>query len=463
MHPALTTLRCPLLIGRDDLVELADRRLDAAISGRGHSLLLAGDAGIGKTRLLSAITSRAEARGFTAVAGSVAPQDRDVPAASLLDLARSMTRMRPFADLGRELLDLAEATRAAEHVQRRALVMGLVERILNALPGPTMLSFEDLQWTDEVSLEVIAELARQSRDRQILLTGDFRTEEVAPGSGLRGWRARLITQRVAEEICLEPLTEAETALMTTLILDTGLPAPREVAAAVFERTDGIPLHIEELLGALSPEARSDGKAIRQAIVPDTIEDAVMARLAQRSPEAQAAARAGAVIGRCFVPEVLAGIMDLSAEALEAPLQELVDHFVLDPPGVRGCSIFDISCFATLSTARSQARSVGDSMPGPPSSAPGSRERPRSTRPSTTSAPASAARHLRPRSPGPGRLLEFRPTRRRSSCTAALSPTSPTISPCWTELLCWRHMRSKQPRSRRTRSPKAPSARPAWRT
>jgi DNA-binding CsgD family transcriptional regulator len=338
MHPALTTLRCPLLIGRDDLVELADRRLDAAISGRGHSLLLAGDAGIGKTRLLSAITSRAEARGFTAVAGSVAPQDRDVPAASLLDLARSMTRMRPFAGLGRELLDLAEATRAAEHVQRRALVMGLVERILNALPGPTMLSFEDLQWTDEVSLEVIAELARQSRDRQILLTGDFRTEEVAPGSGLRGWRARLITQRVAEEICLEPLTEAETALMTTLILDTGLPAPREVAAAVFERTDGIPLHIEELLGALSPEARSDGKAIRQAIVPDTIEDAVMARLAQRSPEAQAAARAGAVIGRCFVPEVLAGIMDLSPETLEAPLQELVDHFILDPPGVRG--LFD---------------------------------------------------------------------------------------------------------------------------
>ena len=165
-----------------------------------------------------------------------------------------------------------------------------------------------------------------------------RTEEVVPGSGLRGWRARLITQRVAEEIRLEPLTEAETALMTTLILDTGLPAPREVAAAVFERTDGIPLHIEELLGALSPEARSDGEAIRQAIVPDTIEDAVMARLAQRSPEAQAAARAGAVIGRCFVPEVLAGIMDLAPETLEAPLQELVDHFVLDPPGARG--LFD---------------------------------------------------------------------------------------------------------------------------
>jgi DNA-binding CsgD family transcriptional regulator len=335
MQAALRAVRCPILVGREDLLEFADRRLEDAIAGRGRFLLLAGDAGIGKTRLLDAITIRAEAWGFATVAGAVSPQDRDVPAASVLDLARSMTRLEPFADLGRALLDMSEAARAAQHVERRWLVMGLVERILTALPGPTMLSFEDLHWTDEVSLEVIAELARQSRDRQLLLTGDYRTEEVAPGTGLRGWRARLITQRVAEEIRLEPLTETETALMTSHILDTGLPAPRGVAAAVFERTDGIPLHIEELLGALSTEERADGRAIRQANVPDTIEDAVLARLAQRSSEAQAAARAGAVIGRCFVPEVLAVVMDVELEALEAPLQELVDHFVLDPPGMRG--------------------------------------------------------------------------------------------------------------------------------
>jgi DNA-binding CsgD family transcriptional regulator len=335
MHTSLRDVRCPLLVGRDDLLVLADQRLDDVIAGRGKFLLLAGEAGIGKTRLLAAIQRKAEARGFSAVAGALAPQDRDVPAASILDLARSMTRLPPFADLGRELLALCDATRAAEHVEHRRLVMGLVERILLSLPGPTLLAFEDLQWADDLSLEVIGELARQSRDRQLLLTGDYRTEEVAPGASLRDWRARLITQRIAEEVRLAPLTEAETALVTTLILDTGLPAPRDVVAAVYERTDGIPLHIEELLGALGPEARADGRAIREASVPDTIEDAVIARIAQRSPEAQAAARAGAVIGRCFVPEVLAGIMDVPPEALEAPLQELVDYFVLDPPGLRG--------------------------------------------------------------------------------------------------------------------------------
>jgi DNA-binding CsgD family transcriptional regulator/tetratricopeptide (TPR) repeat protein len=335
MHTAPRAVRCPLLVGRDDLLVLADRHLDDVTAGRGRFLLLAGEAGIGKTRLLAAIRRKAEARGFSAAEGALAPQDRDVPAASILDLARSMTRLPPFADLGRELLDLCDATRAAEHVQRRRLVMGLVERILISLPGPTMLSFEDLQWADDMSLEIIGELARQSRDRQLLLTGDYRTEEMAPGASLRDWRARLVTQRIAEEVRLAPLTETETALVTTLLLDTGLPAPREVVAAVFGRTDGIPLHIEELLGALSAEGRADGRAIREATVPDTIEDAVIARIAQRSPEAQAAARAGAVIGRCFVPDVLAGIMDVPPEALEAPLQELVDYLVLDPPGLRG--------------------------------------------------------------------------------------------------------------------------------
>ena len=331
----MRSVLCPLLIGRDDLLELADRRLDDVAAGRGQFLLLAGEAGIGKTRLVGAIERKAQARGFATVEGCLAPQDHDVPVASILDMARSMTRLEPFADLGRALLVRCETTTAIEHVQRRRLVMDLVDLIVAALPFPTMLSFWDLQWADDLSLEVIAELARRTRDRSLLLTGDYRVEDVPPGTSFRDWRARLITQRIAEEVRLAPLSEAETALATTLLLDTGLPAPRDVAAAVFERTDGIPLHIEELLGALSPEARSSGFAIREATVPATIEDAVVARLALLSPEAQATARAGAVIGRCFVPEVLAGIMDLPRDSIEAPLQELIDHAVLEPPGLRG--------------------------------------------------------------------------------------------------------------------------------
>jgi DNA-binding CsgD family transcriptional regulator/tetratricopeptide (TPR) repeat protein len=332
MDTSIGSVLCPLLIGRDDLLELADRRLDDVLAGRGHFLLVAGEAGIGKSRFMEAVTQKARERGFSSVWGYVAPQDRDVPASSILDLARTMLRMPEFEALGRELLALRDATIDAEHVRRRQLVMDVVDHMIAGLSGPTVIGFEDLQWTDDLSLEIMAELARRSRDRQVLVCAGYRTDEAPSGTSLRDWRSRWITQRIVEEVRLAPLTQAETALVTTLILDTGLPAPREVAAAVYERTEGVPLHIEELLGALSADARANGLAIREATVPETIEDAVLARLSHRSGQAQAVIRAGAVIGRCFNAEVLAGIMDVPQASIEAPLQELVDNFVLEPPG-----------------------------------------------------------------------------------------------------------------------------------
>ncbi len=331
-------VRCPLLIGRDDLLDLADRRLAAVLASHGQFLLMSGEAGIGKTRFLDAIDQMARERGFATAWGELAPQDANVPAASILDLARTMTRKPVLAAAGGTLLRLGEAAMDAGGIRRRQLVMDVVDVLVGAVEGPTLLGFEDLQWADDLSLEIIAELARRGRDHRLLICGSYRTDEAPIGTFLRDWRSRLVTQRYAEEVRLRPLDESETALVTTLLLGTGLPASRDVVAAVFDRTDGIPLHIEELLGALSADARANGYAIREARVPDSIEDAVVSRLAHRSKAAQAVARAGAVIGRCFVPEVLAGIMDLPPESLDAPLQELIDHGVLWPPGDRG--LFD---------------------------------------------------------------------------------------------------------------------------
>ncbi len=334
----VTPLLCPLLVGRDDLLDLADRRLANAADGRGQFLLLAGEAGVGKTRFMGAVERKASVRGAVIAEGALAPQDQIVPGALILDLARTMLRIPAFAGLGHDLLDLAQDPHGSEPRSRRLLVLDMVDRITESLGALTMLVFEDLQWADDLSLEIVAELARRIRDRPVLLVGAYRTDELPTGTILREWRSRLLTQRLAEEARLGPLTFDQTGLMTTLILSTGLPAPREVVAAVYERTDGIPLHIEELLGALGDEARSDGHAIREATVPATIEDAVLARFGQLSPDARAVAQAGAVMGRCFVREVLAGVMDLPPAALDAPLQELVDQAFLQPPGERG--LFD---------------------------------------------------------------------------------------------------------------------------
>ena len=326
------SLLCPIIVGRDDLLDLADRRLAEAADGHGQMLLLAGEAGVGKTRLLHSIRRKAMARGFVNANGAVAPQDRNVPTQLIMDLARTVRGNPAFGTLGGELLAMRASDDTDSLGSRRMFVLDGVDRIVAAIDRPTMLDFEDLQWADEISLEIVGELARQTRDLPVLVVGAFRSEELPPGAFFREWRARLIGQRIAEEARLAPLTYEQTALMTTLIFDTGLPAPREVVAAVHERTDGIPLHIEELLGALPDEARTDGRAIRDATVPDTIEDAILARLAQLSPEAREVARAGAVLGRCFIPEVLAGVMDRPVGALDDSIAELMDRSYLYDAG-----------------------------------------------------------------------------------------------------------------------------------
>ena len=175
---------------------------------------------------------------------------------------------------------------------RRLIVRATADRILEAIDRPTMLIFDDLHWTDELSLEVIGELARHAADRPLLLLGGYRADEFPADTIHREWRARLLSQRHAEEVRLRPLTLEETAVATTLILGGELPAPRDVVEAVHERTNGIPLHIEELLAALDDDARTDGRRIREAHVPDTIGDAVLARLARLSDDARTVARAG---------------------------------------------------------------------------------------------------------------------------------------------------------------------------
>jgi DNA-binding CsgD family transcriptional regulator len=322
-------LQSPLLVGRDEMLTLAEGRIADAKAGHGRLLLLAGEAGIGKSRLLRAVVRQAVLAGFRYSKGDLAPQDSLVPLASVNDLARSMDE-RAFGDLGPRLLEFRGGKGLDTLASRRILVREIAEAIIDAIDRPTVLAFEDLQWADELTLEVIGELARLGQERPLLLLADYRFDELPPGSIHREWRSRLLTQRLAEELRLERLSEQDTALVTTLILGTGLPASREVVDAVYERTNGIPLHIEELLAALGPEVSADGRSIRDAAVPDTIEDAVLARTGRLSDAARAVARAGAVMGRCFAPDVLAGIMDRLVADLDDPLQELVDNAILLP-------------------------------------------------------------------------------------------------------------------------------------
>ncbi len=325
---AMRTIQSPLLVGRDEHLASAEQWIAEASAGQGRLVLVAGEPGIGKTRLLGSIRTKARTAGFRSATGDIGAPDVLVVLAGIHDLARAM-RAADFGTLGAELLAIDPTRPGNQARPRRLIVRDIVERILDDIDRPTFIAFEDLHLADEMTLEVIGELARGAVDRPLLLIATYRPDELPRVSIHREWRARLLTQRLAEELQLGRLNRDETALVATLLLGTGLPAPRDVVDAIHRRTNGIPLHVEELLAAVGG-SEVDGSAILEASVPDTIEAAVLAHAAHLSEDALAVARAGSVVGRCFIPETIAGIMDRPIAALDEPFRELVDSGILFP-------------------------------------------------------------------------------------------------------------------------------------
>ena len=339
-------LVCPVLVGRDDLLALADRRIAEVLAGGGHFLLLAGEAGVGKTRLLGAMERRAGVAGFRTVRGGAYPSDVQVPAAILIDLARALQRQPALAEvgtrLGRRLADAASddenhpaGTRDPQR-RRRLLVLDVAE-ILGEIAAeePAIVALEDLHWSDDLTLEILEALARRVPDLRLLVIGTYRSDELFPRVPMREWRSRLLGRREAEEVRLGRLSPAETSTMTSLLTGSGLPPARDVAEAIHARTDGIPLHVEELLAVLAGSSDLLADEVRHADVPETVEDAILTRLARRTDAAATVARAGAVIGRSFDLDLLASVTDLAPADLSAPLAELADHFILLPAHAPG--------------------------------------------------------------------------------------------------------------------------------
>ena len=140
MSPA-HTMQSPVLVGRDDALALAERRIGEVGKGQGHLLMLAGEAGIGKSRLLDSILRKAKAAGFKLAKGDLAPQDRQVPLASVLDLARSIRGEAEFGDLGAALLALRGGDGADNLGSRRLLVRDVADRMIENVDRPTVFAF----------------------------------------------------------------------------------------------------------------------------------------------------------------------------------------------------------------------------------------------------------------------------------------------------------------------------------
>ena len=328
-------IQSPVLVGRDTFLTLIEDRLAAAAAGAGRVLFVAGEAGIGKTRLLGSIARRARTRGFAVFHAAAFPGDVQSLAGLMLDLASDLVSAPEpvLGQLGQSLasrIRVIPADAGDAHHRRRLLVQDLADLLVTVAPGaPVLIVLEDLHWADELSLEVLGHLAGRIANRPILITGAYRSDELYPNVPLRELRSRLLGQRLAEEIRLPRLGLDQTATMTSATLGRAVPA--QLVTAIHERTDGIPLHVEEFLAAIDENTLTpqSGAAVQAAAVPDTLSDAVLSRAHRLTAPTRDVASAAAVIGRSFDFDLLTAVTDASPDDVAGALRELQEaYFVL---------------------------------------------------------------------------------------------------------------------------------------
>ncbi|MBA2293652.1 MAG: AAA family ATPase [Actinobacteria bacterium] len=269
------------------LDELADLLVESR-RGRGRLVLVAGEAGIGKTALVEAFCGES-ARGLPALWGSCDPV---VPA-------------RPFAPL----VDIAEKVKGP---LRGALDSGNRNRVFEAFlaqlrqPGnmPGLIVFDDLHWADDATLDLLRVVGRRLRNLPVLLIGTYRDHEVGGGHPLRIALGDL-PAGVVTELRLPPLSVDAVA---ALAAESGMDA-----VAIHRATMGNPFFVTEVLAAGGDE------------LPAGIIDAVLARVARLSPSAQDVLRAVSVLGQRCEPALLSGM----APGDEAALAECVARGVLE--------------------------------------------------------------------------------------------------------------------------------------
>jgi DNA-binding CsgD family transcriptional regulator len=328
-------IQSPVLVGRDAFLTLLEGRLADAAAGAGRVLFVAGEAGIGKTRLLGSIARRARASGFAVVRAAAFPGDAQSLAGLLLDLASDLiSAPEPvLGDLGQSLtsrIRVIPADAGDAHRRRRLLVQDLADLLVTVDPGaPVLIILEDLHWADELSLDVLGHLAGRIANRPMLVAGAYRSDELYPSLPLRELRSRLLAQRLAEEIRLPRLGLDQTATMTSATL--GGPVPAQLVAAIHERTDGIPLHVEEFLAAIDESTLTpqSGAAVQTAAVPDTLSDAVLSRARRLTGPTRDVASAAAIIGRSFDFDLLTAVTDAGPDDVAGALRELQEaYFVL---------------------------------------------------------------------------------------------------------------------------------------
>ena len=356
-YEALHVAGLTALVGREEESELLLRRWSRAKSGEGQVVLLSGEAGIGKSRLIAALLERLASDPYIRLRYFCSPQHTD---SALYPIIGQMERAAGLAHddttpakhnklaavLARTSTSIQDATLLAEMLslpndgrypaldltpeQRRGRTLEALIRQVQAQTrrNAVLMIFEDAHWIDPTSLELFGRIVDRIRTLRVLLIVTFRPE----------FNPAWIGQPHATALTINRLTEREIGvLIDRVVRNKRLPA--KVRQDIIERTDGIPLFVEEMTKAVL-EAGSEVAAERSAAampsaalaVPASLNALLMARIDRLGP-AKELAQVGAAIGREFTHALLAAVMQKPEQELRSALDPLIAAGLLFRQGV----------------------------------------------------------------------------------------------------------------------------------
>ncbi|MDD7968000.1 AAA family ATPase [Actinomycetospora lemnae] len=342
----------PSLAGRDHERDVLRRALDRAVAGRGSLVLLAGEPGIGKTRLVEEISTEAARRGALVLVGQ-ARERGDLPPYGPVAVAleRALEEGELPDDLGPVLAGTAPGVARAVPALGRAFpavgagpdlpldrvrrevhlgVTTILERL--ARPRVVLLAIEDLHWADEATLALLEHLAERVTEIPVLVVGTHRDADADLWPRLVPFLDHLVRGRLVDRLQLAPLDQEGVAAMLRAL--TGLEPPPALVHQLHADTTGNPLFVRELIRFLVDEGRLvavDGGLLDEVArgrdeVPGSLRLIIRHRLDQLDTATVRVLQVAAVLGQTFDVTVLSAVL---AERTGPVTPALDEHQVVD--------------------------------------------------------------------------------------------------------------------------------------
>jgi len=341
-------------VGRKQEMDALKAALEQALTGKGSLYLLAGDPGIGKTRLVQELALYARLRGTKVLRGHCAEAEGSpsyLPFVEILDAiagehSTEMLRERLGEDaplvakllpqIATRLRDLPAPPEFPPESERYMLFQA-VSALLRGIAEESalILILEDLHWADKPSLLLLQHLARQLLDSHLLVVGLYRDVEVDPEHPLSHVLADLRRERLYEHISLSGLPVGDVRALITALSDQ--EASEAFAQALHQQTEGNPFFVEEILRDLvqrgviyhSDAGWTSDIAFTEIRLPEGVKQAIGRRLARLGEDCHSLLQQAAVLGREFRHSLLASLAGKGEEKLLDLVEEALGALVLE--------------------------------------------------------------------------------------------------------------------------------------